>query len=120
MHLRFASGREVSADILVGADGVHSRVRQALFGDTLPIYTGCMAWRGLVPAGRLPPRLLARVGTNRIGPGAHVITYPVRRGELLNFVGIVERDDWKGESWTDAGTKEECAADFARLARRCA
>jgi salicylate hydroxylase len=38
--------------------------------------------------------------------------YPLRRGELLNFVGIVERDDWKGESWTDAGSREECAADF--------
>jgi salicylate hydroxylase len=110
--LHFASGGTASADILVGADGVHSRVRQALFGDGLPSYTGCMAWRGLVPASRLPQRLMAWVGTNWVGPGAHVITYPVRRGELLNFVGIVERDDWKGESWTDAGTTGECAADF--------
>jgi salicylate hydroxylase len=52
------------------------------------------------------------VGTNWIGPGGHVINYLVRRGELLNFVGIVERQDWLLESWTEAGTAEECAADF--------
>jgi salicylate hydroxylase len=52
------------------------------------------------------------VGTNWVGPGGHVITYPVRRGELLNFVGFAERDDWRVESWTERGTIEECAADF--------
>lgn len=47
-----------------------------------------------------------------VGPGGHVITYPLRRGEIMNFVGFGERDDWKIESWTEKGTKAECAADF--------
>lgn len=108
----FADGSSPKADVLVGADGVHSAIRQALFGPDRPQFTGCMAWRGLVPMERLPERLRAHVGTNWIGPGGHVVMYPLRRGELLNFVGIVERDDWTGESWTDAGSREECAADF--------
>jgi 2-polyprenyl-6-methoxyphenol hydroxylase-like FAD-dependent oxidoreductase len=52
-------------------------------------------------------------GTNWIGPGRHVVHYPLRRGELLNFVGVVERGDWQIESWTAQGTQGECRADFA-------
>ncbi len=110
--LLFADGSTSSANVLVGADGVHSAIRQGLFGPDRPQFTGCMAWRGLVPMERLPERLRTPVGTNWVGPGGHVVTYPLRRGEILNFVGIVERDDWKGESWTDAGSREECAGDF--------
>jgi salicylate hydroxylase len=111
--LSFGDGSTATADVLIGADGVHSVIRQSLFGPDQPQFTGCMAWRGLVPMERLPERLRAFVGTNWVGPGGHVVTYPLRGGTLLNFVGIVERDDWKGESWTDAGSREECAADFA-------
>lgn len=112
IELSFDGGRKIQADVLIGADGVHSVIRQSLFGKDRPQFTGCMAWRGLVPMKRLPAQLHDLVGTNWVGPGGHVIHYPLRGGELLNFVGIVERDDWKGESWTDAGTREECAADF--------
>jgi salicylate hydroxylase len=52
------------------------------------------------------------VGVNWVGPGGHVVNYLLRRGELFNFVGIVERDDWRVESWTQKGSREECAADF--------
>jgi len=53
------------------------------------------------------------VGTNWLGAGRHIVHYPVRRGEALNFVGLVDRDDWRVESWTVQGTREECLADFA-------
>ncbi len=112
VNVSFSDCMATSVDVLIGADGVHSVIRGELFGADRPSFTGCMAWRGLVPRERLPERLLERVGTNWIGPGGHVIHYPLRRCELLNFVGIVERDDWKGESWTDQGTREECSADF--------
>jgi salicylate hydroxylase len=87
-------------------------LRQGLGHDDHPVFTGCVAWRGLVPTARLPQRLREPFGTNWIGPGAHVITYPVRGGELLNFVGIVEGQPWLRESWTERGTREACAADF--------
>jgi salicylate hydroxylase len=110
--LRLADGSRAHGDILVGADGVHSRIRAQLFGGDAPGFSGCLAWRGVIPAQSLPERLRRPVATNWIGPGGHVIHYPLRRGELVNFVGIVERTDWTLESWTTAGTVEECANDF--------
>jgi salicylate hydroxylase len=62
---------------------------------------------------RLPAELRRPVGTNWHGPGGHVVTYPLRRGRLLNFVGVVERDDWRSDGWSEPGSKAECAADFA-------
>jgi salicylate hydroxylase len=96
----------------VGADGVHSRLRGVMQGADKPVFTGCMAWRGVIPVDRLPERMRNPVGTNWVGPGAHVIHYPLRRGDLINFVGIVERSDWQIESWTQQGSLEECHADF--------
>jgi salicylate hydroxylase len=84
-----------------------------VFGAARPEFTGLMAWRGVIPRERLPAGRMPLAGTNWIGPGRHVVHYPLRRGELLNFVGVVERDDWQIESWTAQGTREECLADFA-------
>ena len=110
--LHLASGARVTGDAIVGADGVHSRIRNILAGDDKPEFTGCMAWRGLVPAEKLPAHMRRPVGVNWVGPGGHVINYFLRGGTIFNFVGIVERD-WRVESWTEKGSREDCAADFA-------
>ena len=100
-------------DILIGADGVHSKIRQGLFGPDRPEFTGIMAWRGVIPMERLPSRMRRMVGTNWVGPGGHIVHYPLRSGALMNFVGVRERADWQVESWSVAGSRDECAADFA-------
>ena len=110
--LRLADGREIRGDALIGADGVHSCIRSQLAGADAPSFSGCLAWRGVIPVERLPERLRRPVGTNWVGPGAHVIHYPLHGGALMNFVGIVERNDWQVESWTQKGSHEECHADF--------
>jgi salicylate hydroxylase len=111
--LELEGGRRADGDLVVGADGVHSRLRTHMFGAGEPEFTGLMAWRGIVPLDGMPSELRRPVGTNWHGPGGHVVTYPLRRGRLLNFVGVVERNDWRSDSWTEQGTKEECGADFA-------
>jgi salicylate hydroxylase len=110
--LHLASGERVTGDVLLGADGVHSRIRQQMFGHGQAKFTGIMAWRGLVRMERLPPHQRRLVGANWMGVGGHVVTYPLRRGEILNFVGVVERDDWRVESWNEPGSREECLRDL--------
>jgi salicylate hydroxylase len=111
VKLQFES-REVEGDALIGADGVHSRIRQALFGPDKPAFTGNIAWRGIAPMEKLPARMARLVGTNWIGPGGHIVHYPLRGGTLMNFVGIRERSDWQTESWSTKGSTEEVLADF--------
>jgi 2-polyprenyl-6-methoxyphenol hydroxylase-like FAD-dependent oxidoreductase len=103
----------IEGDALVGADGVHSRLRQALFGEDKPQFTGIIVWRGIVPMEKLPPRMARRVGVNWVGPGGHVVHYPLRAGKLMNFVGALEGREWRTESWSARGTTEALAADFA-------
>ena len=110
--LHLDGGRAIRGDVLVGADGVHSAVRQTIFGQTPAKFLGIAAWRGVVPMERLPAHLARPVGTNWVGAGGHVVTYPIHESRLLNFVGAIERENWPVESWTEAGTHAEALADF--------
>ena len=99
----------IKGDALIGADGVHSTIRQGMLGADQPQFTGIIAWRGIIPLEKTP----RMVGTNWVGPGGHVVHYPLRGGTVMNFVGALERSDWRVESWSARGTTEELAADFA-------
>lgn len=109
--LQLADGSAGGA-ALIGADGVHSKIRQGLFGADAPVFTGLMAWRGVIPMERLPERMRRLVATNWVGPGAHIVHYPLHAGSIMNFVGVIERGDWQVESWSVSGTTEECLHDF--------
>jgi salicylate hydroxylase len=109
----FENGDAVDAAYVIGADGIHSRVRAKLFGTDKAEFTGVVAWRGLIAMDKLPPHLRPLQGVNWLGPHGHVLHYPVRRGEVMNFVSFVERSDWQVESWMAHGTREELAQDFS-------
>lgn len=88
-------GKE-AAGLLIGADGLHSQVRAALNGAAAPFFTRQVAWRATLPAaGDIAP--VARV---YMGPGRHVVTYPLRGGTLRNIVAVEERATWAEESWS--------------------
>jgi salicylate hydroxylase len=111
-QVRFETGETVNAAYVIGADGIHSKVRESLFGPDKPEFTGVVAWRAVVPMPSLPSHLSQMIGTNWLGPKGHVLHYPIRRGELMNYISLVERDDWQVESWTIAGTTGELANDY--------
>jgi salicylate hydroxylase len=111
--LALEDGASVRGDALIGADGVHSRVRHCLFGGDNPRFFGMIAWRGVIPMERVPHHISRDKATNWIGVGGHVVHYPLRAGGLMNFVGIMERSDWRLESWTMQGTAQECMNDHS-------
>ena len=108
-----ATGDRIEGDVLVGCDGIHSAVRRRLFGADDPGFTGCVAWRATVPTMTLPPGHVRPVASNWIGRGGHFVHYYLRRGELVNCVGVMERDEWLAESWSAEGRVEDFLADFA-------
>ncbi len=109
----FDHGVRIRTQILVGADGIHSAVCAALFGEEEPRFAGCVAYRGLVPMERIADLNLEPGSQSWVGPGAHLVHYPVSRGRLLNFVGWTEHDTWNREDWTDRATIERALAAFA-------
>ncbi len=108
-----AGGQSYEGAVLIGADGIHSMVRSALFGSESPTFTGCVAWRGLVPAARLPADLVRPMATAWWGPRKHFVHYYVCGGEFVNCVCVVEKAGWEVESWSERGDHEELKADFA-------
>ncbi|WP_397541483.1 FAD-dependent monooxygenase [Roseovarius salis] len=110
-RLKLAHGAELQADLVVGADGLHSVARAALNGMSAPFFTGQVAWRAVVPntSGRGPE---AQV---HMGPHRHVVSYPLRDGAALNIVAVQERAAWQEESWSqqdDPGNLRAAFADF--------
>lgn len=90
------SGGRLDAPLLIGADGLHSKTRAALNGAETPFFTRQVAWRATIPceAGAAP------VAEVHMGPGRHLVSYPLRGGTLRNIVAVDERDRWAEESWT--------------------
>jgi salicylate hydroxylase len=111
IHLH--SGRTVHADWLVGADGIHSRVRAALFGEDRPNFTGYVAWRGLIPGAKVAKDLLEPPLCMTVGPRRMLMRYPLRRGELVNYVAIARRTAWMEEGWSVRSELGELLEEFA-------
>jgi len=111
--VRFADGSTLEADVVVGADGIHSAVRKSLFGADRPRFTGCICWRGMAPAAAVPRDINIADGTMWMGPHGHVVHYPVRRGELVNIVAHFDSDAWTGESWTHECDVAEVMTTYA-------
>jgi salicylate hydroxylase len=111
--LAFANGAEVEAEYVIGADGVRSVIRRALYGADNPTYTGQMVWRSLLNGGDVPEDVLEPTGHIQwVGPGRHFIAYKIRGGKLVNIVTQQDTDKWVEEGWSTRGDPDEMRASF--------
>ncbi|MEU3340066.1 FAD-dependent monooxygenase [Streptomyces sp. NPDC002144] len=111
--LRFEDGETVRPDILIGADGVHSRVRGAVVGPTEARESGICAFRALVPAHKAPEFARRHAQTLWIGPDHHLVHYPVSGDDHINLVAFAPAGTNSVESWTATATVEELLGEFA-------
>ncbi len=111
-RVTFADGSVIDAGIVIGADGIHSSVRDSLFGKQPPRFTGCICFRGLVPLDQVKHIPHATEMTGWWGPSGHVVQYRVRGGDLVNLVAHFDSDAWTEESWTRECSKEEILQTF--------
>ncbi|MFL2752053.1 MAG: FAD-dependent monooxygenase [Gammaproteobacteria bacterium] len=98
---------KIKADIVIGADGIHSVVREKLFEKKESSFTGNVAWRMLIPVDLLPRDLILPDTTVWLGPKKHFVSYHVSGGKNLNCVCLVEQEGWKNESWSERGNIED-------------
>jgi salicylate hydroxylase len=111
VKISLADGRVETADIVIAADGIRSSIREALFNPAPPVFSGFVAWRGLVDTSKLPVQLCESAVA--FGQGRHLNRYLVRRGELLNFVAVAHRSEWAEEGWNIPAPLNEFHAEFA-------
>ena len=107
--VHIANGTTLAGDLVIGADGLHSVLRPALNRADAPFFTRQVAWRAVVPntEGRGPEAWV------HMGPGRHVVSYPLRGGTALNIVAVQERREWAAEGWTQTDDPANLQAAFA-------
>lgn len=109
VEITLCTGDSTDADLVIGADGLHSVVRPVLNGTAEPFFTGQVAWRAVVPnVVDHPPE--ARV---HMGPGRHLVSYPLRGGSVVNLVAVEERRGWVEEGWSQSDDAGNLRAAFA-------
>ena len=109
---RFDNGVAIEADLLVGADGIRSTVHALAFGPEKARFTGCIAWRGLVPAERVRHLGIEVASHNWMGPDGHVVHYWVGAGRFMNVVCVTEHGAWAEEGWTIPGKVSDVVARY--------
>jgi salicylate hydroxylase len=111
-RIAFADGASAEAEIVIAADGIHSELRRYIFASSPPVFSGSVAYRGLVPHERVP-----HWPTDRwqmwLGQGRHFLAFPVRAGKLINYVGFVPTDEEMKESWSAPGDPDILRQAFA-------
>ena len=110
-RVKFADGTAAEADVVVGADGIHSELRPHVFPPSKPVSHGTISYRGLIPIERLPDWPTDR-WQMWAGPSKHFLVFPVRHGAMVNYVGFVPTDEEMKESWSAPGDPSTLRREF--------
>ena len=110
---RFQDGTEVEADLVIGADGIHSAVRASLFGPDAPRFTGKICYRSVIPVDAVPGGPPPNDNAQWLGPHGTIVLYPVRRDELINVVCHYDDEAYRHESWVSECERTEVLERYA-------
>jgi salicylate hydroxylase len=110
---KFQDGSEVEADVVIGADGIHSAARESLFGPDAPRFTGKICYRSVVPVDAVPGKPPPAENVQWLGPHGTIVLYPVRRDELINVVCHYDDDGYRHESWVTECERSEVLERYA-------
>jgi salicylate hydroxylase len=111
--LAFENGARVEAEFVIGADGVRSVIRHALYGADNPTYTGQMVWRALLNSADVPFEAIEPTGhVQWVGPGCHLLAYYIRGKKMVNIVTQEDTDKWVEEGWSTRGDPAEMRLSF--------
>jgi salicylate hydroxylase len=113
VSVNFTNGQSIQGDVVIGADGIKSKVQAAMLGQLPAQFSGQVAWRAVVETNKLPKGLIKPNANLWVGTGQHFVSYYLRGGELVNFVAVQERTNWQNESWHEQGDITQLQSSFA-------
>ena len=111
VNIHSSSGKTIEGDALIGADGIWSNIREQMFPEKAPAFSGRTAWRCLIPIDDIPDHIDRTSVHLYMGPGCHLVHYPVQQGRQMNVVAIIG-DDYKGKSWDAYGNTKTLTDAF--------
>ena len=108
----FKDNSSYETDLTLACDGIKSKIRENNFNEEPPKYTGLIAWRGIVDLEKLPDKEIWTEINIHLGPGGHIVHYPISKGKRINFVAIKQQNTWEEESWILEGKKDQLLTEF--------
>lgn len=108
----FKDNSSYETDLTLACDGIKSKIRENNFNEEPPKFTGLIAWRGIIDLEKLPDKKIWTEINIHLGPGGHIVHYPISKGKRINFVAIKQQNTWEEESWILEGRKDQLLTEF--------
>ena len=108
----FKDNSSYETDLTLACDGIKSKIRENNFNEEPPKFTGLIAWRGIIDLEKLPDKKIWTEINIHLGPGGHIVHYPISKGKRINFVAIKQQNSWEEESWILEGKKDQLLTEF--------
>ena len=108
----FKDNSSYETDLTLACDGIKSKIRENNFNEEPPKFTGLIAWRGIIDLEKLSDKKIWTEINIHLGPGGHIVHYPISKGKRINFVAIKQQNTWEEESWILEGKKDQLLTEF--------
>ena len=108
----FKDNSSYETSLTLACDGIKSKIRENNFNEEPPKFTGLIAWRGIIDLEKLPDKEIWTEINIHLGPGGHIVHYPISKGKRINFVAIKQQNTWEEESWILEGKKDQLLTEF--------